>query len=70
MEKIDAARFAGTVLRRLIGENYSSQEEFAFDYGAELRTVNRYINSGITKIQTLQELALFFNVSIKDFLPD
>ncbi len=70
MSNVDVAKYAGDILRRLIRENYPSQEEFAFDYGAELRTVNRYVNSGITKIQTLQELALFFDVSIKDFLPD
>ena len=70
MPNVDAAKYAGTVLRKLIEENYSSQEEFAFDFGTDLRTVSRYVNSGITKIQTLQELSLFFNVSIKYFLPD
>lgn len=70
MTKVDAAKYAGEVLRRLISENYSSQEEFAFEFGTDIRTVSRYINSGITKIHTLQELALFFDIGIKDFLPD
>ena len=67
MEKIDQSRRAGEVLRRLINENYTSQEEFAYDFGAELRTVNRYINNGINKVSTLQELAEFFGVSITEF---
>ena len=49
MSKVDATRFAGEVLRRLIKENYSSQEEFAFEFGADVRTISRYINNGITK---------------------
>lgn len=53
---------AGARLRQLIKENYSSQEEFAFDYPMDLRTVSRYINNGITKIDTIQELAEFFKV--------
>ena len=53
---------AGERLRQLIKENYSSQEEFAFDYPMDLRTVSRYINNGITKIDTIQELAEFFKV--------
>lgn len=56
---------AGEMLRKLIQENYSSQEEFANDFGADLRTINRYINNGINNISTLQELAVFFSV---DFL--
>ena len=67
MERIDQTRHAGEVLRRLINENYTSQEEFAYDFGAELRTVNRYINNGINKVSTLQELAEFFGVSITEF---
>lgn len=70
MANVDAAKYAGSVLRRLIGEYYPSQEEFAYEFGTDLRTVSRYVNSGITKIPTLQELAIFFNVSIKEFLPD
>ena len=59
---------AGKVLRKLIEENYNTQEEFALDYGIELRTVSRYINNGINKLDVLQELAFFFNVNIVEFL--
>lgn len=67
MRNIDASKKAGQFLRRLIQENYSSQEEFAFDFGAELRTVSRYVNNGINKVNVIQELAEFFNVDVLEF---
>ena len=67
MENMSPSQIAGKTLRRLIQENYSSQEEFALDYGLEIRTVSRYVNSGINKVDTIQELASFFNVSFVEF---
>ena len=61
---------AGEVLRNLINENYSSQEEFAFDFGTDVRTVNRYVNNGINKIDTVQQLAMFFNVDFTYFFKE
>ena len=58
---------AGLVLKRLIQERYSSQEEFALDYGMELRTVSRYVNQGINKISVVQEIADFFALEFEDF---
>ena len=58
---------AGLVLKRLIQERYSSQEEFALDYGMELRTVSRYVNQGINKISVVQELADLFALEFEDF---
>ena len=70
MEKLSPQMRAGRTLRRLIQENYPSQEEFAFDYGADVRTINRYINNGINKLDAIQELANFFDVSVLDFLKE
>lgn len=58
---------AGMTLRKLIQENYNTQEEFALDYGMELRTVNRYVNEGIKKVDIVQELAHFFGVEFVEF---
>lgn len=70
MSDIDAALYAGKVLKRLIKENYSTQEEFAYDYGIELRTVSRYVNEkGITKTADMQEFAEFFGVQMYVFCP-
>jgi len=70
MSKADAPKRAGDVLRRLIQENYPSQEEFALDFGAELRTISRYVNQGINKVTALQELADFFGVALEDFFKE
>lgn len=69
MNELNAAKYAGNVLRKLIKENYSSQEEFADEFGTVLRVVNRYVNEGINKLSVLQELAFFFGVDLKDFIP-
>ena len=64
------AKRAGEHLRKLIQQNYASQEEFAMDFGTELRTVNRYINGGINKVNIIQELATFFDVEFLSFFTD
>ena len=70
MNEFDAAKRAGQVLRKLISENYTSQEEFAFEYGADVRTINRYINNGINKIDVIQDFAELFNVDFVDFFKE
>ncbi len=67
MGKLSPQQIAGQNLRRLIQENYPSQEEFSYDYGLELRTVSRYINNGINKIDAIQQLANFFKVEFIEF---
>lgn len=70
MDKLSPEMKAGNTLRRLIQENYPSQEEFAFEYGADIRTISRYINNGISKVSTIQELADHFEVEFTDFFRD
>ena len=67
MTELSPQQKAGLKLRQLIQANYSTQEEFALDYGLEIRTVNRYVNNGINKIDTIQELAAYFKVDFVDF---
>lgn len=59
---------AGMTLRRLIKEHYRSQEEFADSYGTDVRTVSRYVNKGIDSLDTIQQLAMHFQISFYDFL--
>ncbi len=68
MSSLSLPQIAGSKLRILIKENYDSQQEFADDYNLELRTVNRYINEGINKLDLIQELADFFKVDPKFFI--
>lgn len=70
MSKMDALKQTGVVLRRLIKENYKSQQEFADDFGLEIRTVSRYINEGIDKVYRIQELADFFQIEVVDFFKE
>lgn len=67
MPEMDFSLKAGIVLRRLIQDNYSSQEEFAYDFNTDIRTVSRYVNNGINKVSVIQELAEFFNVDFTEF---
>ena len=67
MSELNAVKKAGDFLRKLIQQNYSSQEEFAIDFGTDIRTISRYINGGINKVNVIQELAEFFEIDIKDF---
>ena len=67
MDRISYSLIAGQKLKQLIKENYASQEDFAWDYGTEIRTVSRYCNEGINKIIVIQELAEVFNVDFKFF---
>lgn len=70
MNEMDAAKLAGKTLRRLIEENYQSQEDFAFDFHLDIRTVSRYINNGINKIDAIQQLADHFKISFLDFFKE
>lgn len=63
----DITKKAGKCLRFLIEQNYSTQEEFASDIHAELRTVNRWINNGISKVDTIQYLADRFGLTFFEF---
>jgi len=70
MDKKNMNLVAGMNLRYLINENYASQEEFAYDFGVDVRTVNRYVNKGIGNIATIQELATFFDVDFLSFFKE
>ncbi len=67
MSEITIQQVAGLYLKKLIQENYNSQEDFADDFGTDIRTVSRYVNNGINKLSTIQELADFFEVEFQDF---
>ena len=59
---------AGKKLKTLIKESkWKTQEEFAFQFGADVRTVGRWINQGIANVDTIQELADFLDVEFLSF---
>lgn len=70
MNNTSPQMIAAAHLRRLIQLHYKTQEQFANDFGIEIRTLSRYLNNGINKIDVIQELALFFDVSFTDFFSE
>ena len=70
MAELTQALKAGAYLKKLINKHYKSQDEFAVDYGTDIRTISRYVNNGINKVDKIQELADFFGVSFIDFFVD
>lgn len=67
MTELSPQMLAGNKLRKLIAENFDSQEDFAYEFGIDVRTVSRYINNGINKLDIIQELADWFGIEIMDF---
>lgn len=68
--EVSYAHIAGQRLKQLIKENYPTQEDFSYDYGLEIRTISRYVNQGINKIDVIQELAEFFGVEFTYFFTE
>lgn len=68
---IDKSLLTGRNLRRLIKENKLTQQTFADDYGTDLRNVSRWINERkLTNIDTIQELADYFEVDFFEFFKE
>ena len=60
---------AGANLKRLIKESkYRTQEEFAFEFCTDVRTVGRWINRGIKNLDTIQQIADFFGIDALSIL--
>lgn len=63
MVKCEHNVIIGKNIKKLIKENYKSQEEFAWDFHVDVKTVSRWVNGSIDSISTVQELATHFKVS-------
>ena len=60
---------AGINLKRLIrSSQYKTKENFAYEFGAEIRTVSRWLNAGDKNIDTLEEIADFLEVDVFELL--
>ncbi len=65
----DLGLVAGAKLKQLIKQSkYKTQEEFAFEFGADVRTIGRWINNGIDSLSTIQKIADFFGIAVSDIL--
>ena len=55
MEKKLLSEIVGINLKREIRlSRYRTQEEFAFEFGAEIRTVSRWVNGGLKNVDTIE----------------
>ena len=67
----DLGLVAGANLKRLIkNSKYKTQEEFAFEFGTDVRTVGRWIRGGINSLATIQHIAAFFGVDALAFFSE
>ena len=67
--EVSLSLIAGINLKRLIrGSKYRTQENFAYEFGAEIRTFSRWLNAGVKNIDTLEEIALFLEVDVFELL--
>ena len=63
MEKKPLSKIVGSNLKREIRQSrYRTQENFAFEFGAETRTVNRWLNVGLRDVDTAEEIAEFLDI--------
>ena len=62
-EKLRLNKIVGMNLKRIIRQSrYRTQEEFAYEYGYELRTVSRWLNGGLDSLETIEDVAEFLEV--------
>ncbi len=67
----DLGLIAGANLKRLIkNSKYKTQEEFAFEFCTDVRTVGRWVNKGIKNLDTIQQIAAFFGVDALAFFSE
>lgn len=60
----------GETLKRLIKESeYVTQENFADAFGADVRTVRRWIQHGTDSLTTILRIANILNVDVWAILP-
>ena len=68
-DDLTLSMIASINVKRLIrSSKYGTQENFAYEFGAEIRTVSRWLNKGIKNIDTLEEIANFLNVDVFELL--
>ena len=67
--ELSLSLIAGINLKRLIrSSKYRTQENFAYEFGAEIRTVSRWLNAGVKHIDTLEEIASFLEIDVFELL--
>ena len=67
--ELSLSLIVGINLKRLIRRSrYKTQENFAYEFGEEIRTDSRRLNAGVKNIDTLEEIADFLEVDVFELL--
>ena len=57
------SQIVGANLKRAIAlSDFKTQEIFAFEYGTDIRNVSRWVNLGLNKVDTTEEVAEFLGI--------
>lgn len=64
-------QIVGANLKRLIKQSkYRTQENFAFEFGVELRTLSRWLNGAISDIGDIMEIANALGVDFRSLFEE
>lgn len=66
MDKRLSEIVGANVKRAIALSDYKTQEEFAYEFGANLRNVSRWVNRGLNQIDTADEIAYFLGFDTKN----
>lgn len=69
--RTDLGKVVGTNLKRLIKESeYRTQANFAYAFGADERTVRRWVSGKIDKLSIIDQIADFFMIDSINLLSE
>ena len=65
------SQIVGANLKRAIAlSEYKTQEEFAYEFGTDIRSISRWVNLGLNKIDTAEEIADFLGFATLNLFID
>lgn len=66
----DLGLVAGANLKHLLTERRMTQEDFADEFGVDVRTVRRWVKGNLYDLRQLQQIADFFEIDVFTILSE
>lgn len=66
----DLGLVAGANLKHLLKERGMTQEDFADEFGVDVRTVRRWVKGNLYDLRQLQQIADFFEIDVFTILSE
>ena len=60
----DLGLVAGAKLKCLLKERGMTQQDFADEFGVDVRTIRRWVKGGMYDLRQLQQIADFFEIDV------